>query len=64
MSRFYMSKQDDRSQVWWNSLKQEVRNKLAQKYFKVEPIFLEDIKDIWFEERDNVDGQTNPETII
>ena len=64
MSRYWMSTQDDRSQVWWGSLTQEVRNKLAQKYFKVEPIFLEDIKDIWFEERDNVDGQTHPETII
>ena len=64
MSRYWMSKQDEFCQKWWNTLKYDVRNKLAQKYFnKVEPIFLEEIKDIWFEEKDNVDFQTDAETI-
>lgn len=39
---------------WWNELKYEIRNKLSYKYFqKEEPISLDEIKSIYFAEKDN-----------
>lgn len=64
MSRIWMNKQDDLSLNWWDSLNDDVKVKLSQKYFgKTGRLSISEIKDIWLEERYNIGFWTHSDTI-